>query len=271
MRFLNRFKKQTDKSILMSVYQMIKERTNDGKGMLFSVIDPLDHATPDKAIETAVVCAENGADVILVGGSVGVQGELLDYVVKGIKDQVDTPVVLFPGNISTITKYADAIYFMSMLNSRDPYWITGAQTLAAFTIKQMGIEAISTGYVVVEPGGTVGWVGDAKLIPRNKPMLAAALGLAAEMLGFELFITDVGSAAQHPVPIEMVRAVRKTISLPYIVAGGIRSEEQAFEIIKAGADAIQVGTAFEGKEKDYVAEKVKRMKNAVLEGAKKRF
>ena len=267
---MNKFKKQTHKTIFMSVYKMIKEKINNGEGMLFSVIDPLDHATPDKAIETAVVCAENGADAILVGGSVGVQGELLDYVVKGIKEKVDAPVVLFPGNVSTITKYADAIYFMSMLNSRNPYWIVGAQTLASCMIKQMNIEPISTGYVVVEPGGTVGWVGDANLIPRNKPMLAAALASAAEMLGFKLFITDVGSASPHPVPVEMVRAVRKAISLPYIVAGGIRDERQAFEIIRAGADAIQVGTAFEGKEKDYVAEKVKRMKNAVLEGGKER-
>ena len=77
------------------------------------------------------------------------------------------PIILFPGNISGVSKYADAIFFMSLLNSSNPYWITGAQALGAPIIKKMGIETISMGYLVVEPGGTVGWVGDAKIIPTN--------------------------------------------------------------------------------------------------------
>ncbi len=253
------------------VYEYILEKAGSREGMLLSVIDPLDYRSLDHAIRTAVSCSEGGADLILVGGSIGVQGEALDYVVKEIKANVSVPVVLFPGNIATITRYADAIYFMSLLNSRDPYWITGAQTLAAFSIKQAGIEAIATGYAVVEPGGTVGWVGDAKLIPRNKPTIAAAMGLAAEYMGFRIFITDVGSAAPEPVPVEIVKAVRAAISLPYIVAGGIRTEEKAKQIIKAGADGIQVGTAFEGcEDMAKVVEKVKRMKRAVKEGAQSR-
>jgi len=59
-----------------------------------------------------------------------------------------------PGNIATITRYADAIYFMSLLNARNPYWIIQAQMLAAPIIKHLKLETLPVGYIVVAPGGT---------------------------------------------------------------------------------------------------------------------
>lgn len=232
------------------------------KGLLFTVIDPMDHPSLNDAVKMAENANEADADLILIGGSTGVQGEILDEVTKRIKEKVNIPVVLFPGNIGTVTKYADAIYFMSLLNSRNPYWITGAQMLAAFQIKKYKVEPLSVGYSVVEPGGTVGWVGDVNLIPRTKPELAAAIGLGAEYMGFKFFITDTGSNPKEGhVPLEMIKAVSLNISIPYIVAGGIRTPEEAKSIIKAGASALQVGTAFE-KGKGSI-EKIKEMVKAV--------
>ncbi len=242
------------------IYQELEKK----KGLLFTVIDPMDHQSLNDAIEMAKNANQAGSDLILIGGSTGVQGEILDEVTKRIKENVNIPVVLFPGNIGTVTKYADAIYFMSLLNSRNPYWISGAQMLAAFQIKKYKVEPLSVGYSVVEPGGTVGWVGDVNLIPRSKPELAAATGLAAEYMGFRFFITDTGSNPKEGhVPLEMIKAVSSNISIPYIVAGGIRTPEEAKSIIKAGASAIQVGTAFE-KGKGSV-EKIKKMVQAVRE------
>ncbi|VVB98548.1 Geranylgeranylglyceryl phosphate synthase [uncultured archaeon] len=238
------------------------------KGLLFGVIDPLDYKDLDAAVKTAKSVNEGGADVILVGGSTGVQGELLDTVTKRIKEAVNVPVVLFPGNIGTVTKYADAVYFMSLLNSKNTYWITKAQMLAAPTVKQYGIEPLSVAYMVVEPGGTVGWVGEANLIPREKPKLAAAMALGAQYMGFRFVITDTGSnPATGHVPLEMVKAVSSVLDVPYIVAGGIRTPEQAKSVLKSGADIIQVGTAFED---GGGAQKVKDMVKAVREGAKLR-
>jgi len=238
------------------------------KGLLFALIDPLDYPSLDQAAKTARNAEEGGADVILIGGSTGVQGEVLDTVAKAIKENVSRPVVLFPGNIGTLTKYADAVYFMSMLNSRDAYWISGAQVLAAPMVKQYKIEPLPVGYVVVEPGGTVGWVGDAKRIPRNKPKLAAAFGMAAEYMGFRFFITDAGSNPETGhIPLEMVKTVRSSITIPYIAAGGIRTPDEAKAVIKSGADIIQVGTAFE---KENSVQKIKDMVKAVREGARGR-
>ncbi len=228
------------------VIRYIYEKFENEEKMLFTVLDPLDHKDVEHAVETARRTYEGGADAILIGGSTGVQGEILDEVAKRVREVVDIPIILFPGNIGTVTKYADALYFMSLLNSRNPYWITRAQMLAAPVVKRLGIEAIPTAYIVVEPGGTVGWVGDVDLIPRNKPKIAAAFALAADMMGFKLIITDAGSNPKEGhIPLEMIKAVRSVTTKPYVVAGGIRTPEEARKVVKAGADIIQVGTAFE--------------------------
>lgn len=234
-------------------------------GLLFALIDPVDYKSPTDAISAGVSSGEGGADILLIGGSMGAQGELLDSVTKGIKDKVNVPVVLFPGNIATLTRHADAVYFMSLLNSRNPYWISQAQMLAAPLVKRMGIEALPVGYIVVAPGGTVGYVGDVNLVPREKPQIAAAMAMAAELSGHRLVITDCGSNPKegHP-PLDMVSAVAKSISVPYIVAGGVRTPEQAASIISAGAGAVHVGTALEagGDRKKRVAEMVKAIREA---------
>ena len=250
------------------VERYIVERIVENGGLLFGVIDPLDYRSLDDAVETAKRVYEGGADLILVGGSIGVQGEPLDYVVKEIKGFVDIPVVLFPGNVGTITRYADALYFMSLLNSRNPYWITRAQMQSAFVVRKFGLEALPVGYIVVEPGGTVGYVGEADLIPRDKPKLASAYALAGQFMGFKFIVTDAGSNPKEGhIPLEMVREVANTIEVPYIVAGGVRKPEEAEKIIECGADAVQIGTAFEI---DSAVDRVKKFVKAVREGGRRK-
>ena len=249
--------------------EYIKDGIVKKGGLLFALIDPVDYKSPKDAISAGVQSAEGGADIVLIGGSMGAQGELLDSVTKSIKEKVSVPVVLFPGNISTVTKYADAIYFMSLLNSRNPYWISQAQMLAAPTVKKMGIEALPVGYIVISPGGTVGWVGDVNLVPRDKPQIAAALAMSAELSGSRLVLTDCGSNPKEGhMPLEMVAAVAKSISVPYIVGGGVRTPEQAAAVISAGAGAVQVGTALESG--GDVKKKVSELARAVHEAGKKK-
>ena len=105
-------------------------------------LDPPNY-TPKLSGQIAKIAQENGLDAIAVGGSIGAQGELLHETIKEIKAQSTLPVILFPGNIATLSKHADAAYFLSLLNSNDPYWITGAQISAAFPFTVQSKYALS--------------------------------------------------------------------------------------------------------------------------------
>lgn len=253
-------------------YKRMVDDISELGGLTFLVIDP-PNQSPEIAGRTAKLAEEVGVNAIAVGGSVGAQGELLDGTILQIKENSSLPVVLFPGNIATISKHADAIYFMSMLNSLDPYYISGAQIVSSMPIKRLNLEPIPTSYIIVEPGRAVGWVGRAKIIPRELPYLAAATALAGEFMGAHACILEAGGGAPSPAPIEMVKMVRDAINIPLIVAGGVRNEKYAYDTIKAGADVIHVGTAIEETSSDLKAAKAKLTKitSAVKKAGKEKL
>lgn len=250
------------------VYSKLLSQLKEQAGQLFLIIDP-PNQSPKEAGKLAKMAEIAGATAIGVGGSLGAQGKLLDDTLIEIKDKSKLPTILFPGNIATLSKEADAIYFMSMLNSNDPYYISGAQVASAFPIKKMGIEVIPTSYIIVEPGRAVGFMGRAQLIPRNIPYLAAANALAGEYLGSKIIILESGGGADAPVTKEMVSFTKKSITVPLVIAGGVRTPEYAFDCISSGADIVHVGSAIEkaGSEKE-AQNRLKKLVDAVKKGAK---
>ena len=242
----------------MNVENYIREALKDHKIHL-TLLDP-EEQTPEEAVSIAVNAVSGGTDGIMLGGSTTNSADL-DATAKALKENVDVPIILFPGNITGVSKYADAIFFMSLLNSSNPYWITGAQALGAPMIKKMGIETISMGYLVVEPGGTVAWVGDAKTIPRNKPDLAAAYAMAAEFMGMKLLYLEAGSGADQHIPKEMIQMVKKTTDTIVIVGGGIRSGEDSANVSAAGADIIVTGTVVENSSN--IKDKIKELVDGI--------
>lgn len=247
--------------MLMNVENYIRTTLEDHK-LHLTLLDP-EEQSPEEAVKIAKEAIAGGSDGIMLGGST-TEPEELDATAKALRENVDVPVILFPGNISGVSKHADAIFFMSLLNSTNPYWIIGAQALSAPGIKKMGIEILSMGYLVVEPGGTVGWVGDAKLIPRNKPDLAVAYAMAAEFFGMKLIYLEAGSGANEHIPEQMIAGVKKMTDIIVIVGGGIRDGETAAKIAKAGADIVVTGTVVEDSSnvKDKIEELVSGIKSA---------
>lgn len=242
----------------MDVENYLRQKLKEKK-LHLTLIDP-EEQTPQKAVEIAKNAVTGGTDGIMLGGSTTDSAEL-DLTAKALQENIDVPIILFPGNTTGVSKYADAIFFMSLLNSTNPYWIVGAQALGAPMIKKMGIETISMGYLVVEPGGTVGWVGDAKLVPRAKPDIAMAYALAAEFWGMKLFYLEAGSGADQSVPEEMITRVKNYTDLILVVGGGIRDGETARKIAEAGADIIVTGTVVENN--SAVKDKIKELVDGI--------
>lgn len=241
-----------------TVEKYLLDRIRENGAIHITLIDP-EKVTPQFASKTAREVESCKTAAIMVGGSTLTSTSHLDNVVEAVQKTVKIPVILFPNNITGICRHADAIWFMSLLNSSDPYFITGAQVLGAPIIKKFGLEAIPLGYIIVGENTAVSVVGRAFPIPYNKPDLAAAHALAAQYFGMRFVYLEAGSGAKEPPPPDMIKMVRELVSIPLIVGGGIRTGKQVREAVDAGADAIVTGTVVEerGRVRDAVRELVK--------------
>jgi phosphoglycerol geranylgeranyltransferase len=227
----------------MNVKEYLINRMKEGTIHL-ALLDP-DKQDGCEAGIIAKKMKEAGTDAIMIGGSTGVTSENLSETAVAIKETSGLPTIHFPGGPGALSKNVDSIFFMSMVNSMDPFWIIKAQAGASAYIKKLGIETISLGYIIVEPGMKVGEVGRADAIKHNEIDRAVGYALACEMFGMDLVYLEAGSGADRPVPPEMISAVRKVLSIPLIVGGGIRTPEAAKAARLAGANAIVTGTFIE--------------------------
>jgi len=184
---------------------------------------------------------------ILIGGSTAIDQLELDKIVKTVKSVTSLPVILFPGNITGISPNADAIFFSSLLNSDNPYFISQSQALGSILVKKYSIEAIPMGYIVIGDAGTIGFIGQARGIPPNKPNLVAMYALASQYLGMRFVYLEAGSGVTSHITSSIVEYVRKLVDCVLVVGGGIKSANIAKEIANAGADIIVVGTLIEQK------------------------
>lgn len=209
-----------------------------------TLVDP-ERVTSQEASQISREAESCQTAAIMVGGSTFVSSSHLDMVVKAIKKNVKIPVILFPNNITGISRYADAMWFMSLLNSSDPYFLMGAQVLGAPLIYKYDLEPIPLGYIVVGEGSAVSVVGKAVPIPYEKPELAVSHALAAQYLGMRFVYLEAGSGAKKPVPSNMIRKVKDIINIPLIVGGGINTGEQVKEAVEAGAKVVVTGTVVE--------------------------
>lgn len=203
-----------------------------------------------------------GTSGVMVGGSTLASTSQLDDVVTFFKKKLNLPIILFPNSITAISSKADAIFFMSLLNSNNPMFITGFQALGAPLIKRYNLEAIPLGYIIVGEGSTAAYIGQAHEIPLKKPEVAALYALAAQYIGMRFVYLEAGSGSEKPVPPEMINHVKKTVDIPIIVGGGIRTPEAASKAAKAGASIIVTGTIGEedpsGKTMKKIIESIKK-------------
>ncbi len=225
------------------VHKYIQEKLGSGEKLHFTLIDP-DKTSVEELSRIAGLLVDAGTDAFLIGGSLAVTPEEAGRTAEVLKD-TGLPVIVFPGNINCLTLMADAVLYMILLNSLEPYYLMGAQIAAAPIIRKYGLEVLPTGYLVIYPDTAVAHIGRTHPIPPHKPGIALAYALATEMLGMKYIYLEAGSGAQRPVPPSFPEAIKKHTRLTVIVGGGIRSPIIARNLVEAGADIIVTGTIVE--------------------------
>ena len=242
----------------MTLYKSLEQRKKQGHKSFAVLIDPdkINTSVLDELIELSLAAK---VDYLLVGGSLVISNHL-DECVQHIKKNCNIPVILFPGSPSQISKYADALLYLSLISGRNPELLIGQHVVSAPFVKQSGLELLATGYMVIDGGAptTVSYISNASPIPADKNEIAMCTAMAGEMLGMRLIYMDAGSGAKRPIAESMIKVVADHIEVPLIVGGGITTPEKAYLNCKAGADVIVVGNAIE---KD--ASLIKEMSDAV--------
>jgi len=218
----------------------------DEKGAAYVVLIDPDRKN-ENSLESRVESAnESGVDALFVGGSLMMDRKCKERV-KRIKDVSNIPVIFFPGGVGQLNAYYDAMLFMSVISGRNPHYLIGEQAIAAPIVKDIGMETIPTGYILMDggAGSTVEFMSGTRPIPMNRSDIAVAHALAGQYLGMKLIYLEAGSGAKEPVGNNVVEAVTETLDIPVIVGGGIRNAETASEKVKAGASIIVTGTVIE--------------------------
>ena len=229
----------------MTTYQTLLEtKRQRGAGYLV-LIDP-DKIESGKLPGFVREATAAGVDGFLVGGSLLMANEM-DAVLGAIKENTVKPVVIFPGNTFQVSAVADALLYLVLISGRNPDYLIGNQVIAAPIIKRAKLETVSAGYMLIESGHTtsVEFMSNTKPIPHNKPDIAVAHALAAELIGMKLLYLDAGSGADRPVPDAMIRSIANHCSLPMVIGGGIRTPDEARKKVEAGASFVVTGTVIE--------------------------
>lgn len=227
------------------IHESICSRSIQNKKMLAVLIDP-DKVDFDTFGDFLDMCVHHKIDFFLVGGSL-ITKNVIAQIIEQIRVISSIPIILFPGNSLHIEHSADAILLLSLISGRNPEYLIGQHVIAAPILKQSGLEIISTGYILVDSGQqtTVSYISNTTPIPADKPDVAVCTAMAGEMLGQKLIYLDAGSGAKFPVSEKMIAKVKKNISIPLFVGGGINTSEKAYSALGAGADVIVIGNAFE--------------------------
>ncbi|MES2411429.1 MAG: geranylgeranylglyceryl/heptaprenylglyceryl phosphate synthase [Bacteroidota bacterium] len=227
------------------LYEQILSSKTKSEKLLAILIDP-DKVDLEKIAVLADKIRHSPATHLFVGGS-SFDGDYLDEIVFCLKEELDLPVLLFPGNPSQISAEADGILYLMLLSGRNPDFLIEHQIDSVPLLEKTKLEVISTGYILIESGTETAVERVSKTKPLSKDNIdyISQTAKAGEFIGKKLIYLEAGSGAQNAIPLPIIKAVSQRISVPLLVGGGIRSKKQIDEAYAAGADLVVIGTAFE--------------------------
>ncbi len=233
---------------MSSIYDNILKSINKGNKLLAVLIDP-DKFDISNVSDFIKKVNSSIATHIFVGGS-EVEEMITEALVLEIKKHTKLPIVLFPGDVTQITKKADALLFLSLISGRNSEYLIGKHVEAISKLRNSKLEVIPTGYILIENGKetSVQKVTGTRPLKRENIQLILDTAKAGDLLGMKLLYLEAGSGATHPITSEIISAVKQDIKIPLIVGGGIRTKQQLQEAYNSGADLVVIGTAFEENE-----------------------
>lgn len=223
------------------MYEHIIRNKKKNKKLFAVLIDP------DKfnsfVVEEAHRCK---VDFLFIGGSM-LKENIFKQCIGKIKRLTNIPLVIFPGSHEQISEQANALLLLSLLSGRNPDYLIGEHIKAAHRLKKSKLEIIPTGYLLIGGGKNI----TTQKITKTKPIayadvdLAVSTAIAGELLGMKLIYLEAGSGTHKTVNARVIQNVKRNISIPLIVGGGIDTPEKATAAYNAGADLVVVGNAIE--------------------------
>ena len=229
----------------MNIYQDILLAKQHGKQLLAVLIDP--EKTSIEQLPTLVkLIHQSIATHIFVGGSTD-HHNTIETIIIALKKTTILPIIIFPGSANQVTNKADGILFLSLISGRNPEYLIEQQVQSAIQIKKSSLEVLPTGYILVDGGkeSTVERVSSSKPICQTNSELILRTALAGEFSGKKIIYLEAGSGAKTPVKSTIISLVKKNLTIPLIIGGGIQTVHQLTTAYAAGADLVVIGTAFE--------------------------
>ncbi|MCH7414604.1 geranylgeranylglyceryl/heptaprenylglyceryl phosphate synthase [Belliella sp. R4-6] len=232
---------------MKKIEHKLKSLAQERKKAVAWLIDPDKTVADTLFLDQIKEVSRLGLDFIFIGGSLMNSNEM-EKIIQSIKE-VDSkiPLILFPGNVLQFSDTADGILFLSLISGRNPDLLIGQHVTIAPLLAKSNLEVLPTGYILIDGGlaTSVNYISQTIPIPNHKPEIAVATALAGSFLGLQYFYLDAGSGAKTPIPQEMINEVKKSISAPLIVGGGLKEVSSVKAAFKAGADVVVIGNGAE--------------------------
>ncbi len=227
---------------MITIYQKLQ---SSGKKLAI-LIDPEKMNTQEALLPLIQKVNMLQPHFIFVGGSTVTEGEL-NTCLQILRANTEIPLIIFPGSQTQISSQADAILFLSLISGRNPDYLIGHQVKSAHLIKEIDLEAIPTGYILIdgEKNSSVAYVSQTTPIPNDQISIAVKTAIAGELLGLKTIFMDAGSGAKKAISPEMIEAVKARVNLPLIIGGGIKTIEGVESAFEAGADLVVIGNKIE--------------------------
>jgi putative glycerol-1-phosphate prenyltransferase len=230
---------------MQQIYKDILQAKTEQRKLLAILLDP-DKLEVNSIKALVSKINTSPASHVFVGGS-SVANHQTEYIVTEIKKYTTLPVILFPGDSNQVTNTADGLLFLTLLSGRNPEYLIEQHIKAVPLLQKSNLEIIPTGYILINGGieTAVQKVSKTTPIERDNIQLAIHTALAGQYSGKQLIYLEAGSGAKSPVLTKMISEVSKSLNIPLIVGGGIRTNTQIQDAYNAGANIVVIGTAIE--------------------------